>query len=66
VGEEMELVFLFQLYILKINISSNNKFAESGLVPLSVLRKIEEKYENDLVQLQTAFNDVDQCSSIGK
>jgi len=41
------------------------QFKDNGLVPLEILRKIEEKYENDLGQLNTAFDAMNQCSSIG-
>lgn len=42
------------------------KFSENGLIPLPILRKIEEMYDNDQLKLQNAFNSYDACSAIGK
>jgi len=41
------------------------KLEEGGMIPLPILRKIEELYEQDQAKMDTAFNGFDKCSSKG-
>jgi len=38
---------------------------DSGVVPIPILRKIEEKYESDVNQLDAAYTDADVCARKG-
>jgi len=38
---------------------------DSGVVPIPILRKIEEKYESDVSQLDAAYTDADVCARKG-
>jgi len=59
----MDLVIILFLKVPVILVSmSTIQFDEFGLIPLTILRKIEEMYENDLKKLDTAFNGFDKCS----
>jgi len=42
------------------------QFEEGGPIPLPILRRIEELYEQDQAKLDTAFNGYDKCSSKGR
>jgi len=57
VALNVELKVLFTCLLLK--------FEEGDLIPLPILRKIEEMYEKDQAKMNSAFNGFNKCSSKG-
>jgi len=47
-------------------INLNLQFYDNGLIPLEILRKIEEKYESDDKKLDNAFDSFNQCAGKGQ